>query len=103
MLGLSRVELYTNHDRPMAKEEIDRFRELLRRRAMREPLAYIVGCREFWSPDAFGYCGQLPQLVREAGMTRFLTQKLSWNRFTRPASSIPADRTRSDISSPVDE
>jgi alpha-mannosidase len=41
-------------------------------------------CREFWSPDAFGYCGQLPQLLREAGLTRFLTQKLSWNRFTRP-------------------
>ncbi|MGH3003014.1 MAG: alpha-mannosidase, partial [Gaiellaceae bacterium] len=38
-------------------------------------------CREFWSPDAFGYCNQLPQLMRLAGMTRFLTQKLSWNRF----------------------
>jgi alpha-mannosidase len=43
-----------------------------------------VRCREFWSPDAFGYCGQLPQLMRQAGMTRFLTQKLSWNRFNRP-------------------
>jgi alpha-mannosidase len=43
-------------------------------------------CREFWSPDAFGYCGQLPQLLRLAGMTRFLTQKLSWNRFNRPES-----------------
>jgi alpha-mannosidase len=43
-------------------------------------------CREFWSPDAFGYCGQLPQLLREAGMTRFLTQKLSWNRFNKPDS-----------------
>jgi alpha-mannosidase len=41
-------------------------------------------CREFWSPDAFGYCGQLPQLLRESGMTRFLTQKLSWNRFNKP-------------------
>ncbi|MBD0329223.1 MAG: alpha-mannosidase [Thermoleophilia bacterium] len=41
-------------------------------------------CREFWSPDAFGYTGQLPQLMREAGVTRFLTQKLSWNRFTSP-------------------
>jgi alpha-mannosidase len=41
-------------------------------------------CREFWSPDAFGYCGQLPQLMRLAGMTRFLTQKLSWNRFNKP-------------------
>ncbi|MDX6409013.1 MAG: alpha-mannosidase [Gaiellaceae bacterium] len=39
---------------------------------------------EFWSPDAFGYAGQLPQILRECGITRFLTQKLSWNRFTRP-------------------
>ncbi len=43
-----------------------------------------VRCRELWSPDAFGYCNQLPQLMRLAGMTRFLTQKLSWNRFNRP-------------------
>jgi alpha-mannosidase len=41
-------------------------------------------CTEFWSPDAFGYAGQLPQLLRECGITRFLTQKLSWNRFNRP-------------------
>jgi len=32
----------------------------------------------------FGYAGQLPQIMRQAGMTRFLTQKLSWNRFTSP-------------------
>jgi alpha-mannosidase len=41
-------------------------------------------CREFWSPDAFGYCGQLPQLMQLCGINRFLTQKLSWNRFNRP-------------------
>ena len=41
-------------------------------------------CREFWSPDAFGYCGQLPQIMRLCGIDRFLTQKLSWNRFNRP-------------------
>ena len=40
--------------------------------------------REFWSPDAFGYAGQLPQILRECGITRFLTQKLSWNRFNQP-------------------
>ena len=38
----------------------------------------------FWNPDVFGYAGQLPQLMREAGINRFLTQKLSWNRFTSP-------------------
>ena len=41
-------------------------------------------CVEFWAPDAFGYTGQLPQLMRGAGITRFLTQKLSWNRFNKP-------------------
>ena len=41
-------------------------------------------CGEFWSPDAFGYCGQLPQILNHVGITRFLTQKLSWNRFNRP-------------------
>jgi alpha-mannosidase len=38
--------------------------------------------RELWNPDVFGYANQLPQIVHGAGMTRFLTQKLSWNRFT---------------------
>jgi alpha-mannosidase len=41
-------------------------------------------CSEFWSPDAFGYTGQLPQIMRACGVTRFLTQKLSWNRFNLP-------------------
>jgi alpha-mannosidase len=41
-------------------------------------------CTEFWNPDVFGYNGQLPQLMREGGVSRFLTQKLSWNRFNRP-------------------
>jgi alpha-mannosidase len=41
-------------------------------------------CREFWNPDVFGYNGQLPQIMRLAGITRFLTQKLSWNQFTKP-------------------
>ena len=42
-------------------------------------------CAEFWNPDVFGYNGQLPQIMRGAGIGRFLTQKLSWNRFNPPA------------------
>src|SRR4029079_14463154 len=41
-------------------------------------------CREFWNPDVFGYNGQLPQIMCGAGIRRFLTQKLSWNRFNPP-------------------
>ncbi|KAJ4288183.1 Glycoside hydrolase, 38 vacuolar alpha mannosidase [Kalmusia sp. IMI 367209] len=36
-------------------------------------------CKTFWLPDTFGYSTQLPQICRISGMTRFLTQKLSWN------------------------
>lgn len=43
-------------------------------------------CREFWNPDVFGYNGQLPQIMRAAGIRRFLTQKLSWNQFNKPAA-----------------
>jgi alpha-mannosidase len=43
-----------------------------------------VTCGEFWNPDVFGYNGQLPQICRGAGITRFLTNKLSWNRFNKP-------------------
>ncbi|KAG0633137.1 Alpha-mannosidase [Tuber brumale] len=40
-------------------------------------------CTTFWLPDTFGYSAQLPQLCRLAGMTRFLTQKLSWNNINK--------------------
>ncbi|KAL8243759.1 hypothetical protein R6Q59_010017 [Mikania micrantha] len=36
-------------------------------------------CKTFWLPDTFGYSAQLPQICRLAGLTRFFTQKLSWN------------------------
>ncbi|KAF8309652.1 glycoside hydrolase family 38 protein [Clavulina sp. PMI_390] len=36
-------------------------------------------CETGWLPDSFGLTGQLPQIMREAGMSNFFTQKLSWN------------------------
>ncbi|XP_038072171.1 alpha-mannosidase 2C1-like [Patiria miniata] len=36
-------------------------------------------CNVFWLPDTFGYSAQLPQIVREAGIEYFVTQKLSWS------------------------
>jgi len=42
-LGLSRVDLYVHHDRPLGAAELAACRELLRRRAAREPIAYILG------------------------------------------------------------
>ena len=41
-------------------------------------------CSVYWSPDTFGHHGQLPQILRAAGIGRFVTQKLAWNQFTHP-------------------
>jgi alpha-mannosidase len=40
--------------------------------------------RILWLPDVFGYPGNLPQLMAEAGCDFFLTQKLSWNDTNKP-------------------
>ncbi len=42
-LGLSRVELYLEHDRPLTEAELASCRELVERRGRREPLAYVLG------------------------------------------------------------
>ena len=51
VLKLTRTQLYTNFERPLAADEVTSFRELVKRRAAREPVAYILGRREFWSMD----------------------------------------------------
>jgi release factor glutamine methyltransferase len=42
-LRLERIQLYTEHDRPVTPEERSTARELVRRRGQREPLAYVLG------------------------------------------------------------
>jgi release factor glutamine methyltransferase len=46
-LGLSRIELYTQHDRPLTDAERTAARELVQRRGQREPLAYVLGDWDF--------------------------------------------------------
>lgn len=48
-LEVDRVQLYLDLDRPLLSSERDRYRELVKRRARREPTALITGTREFWS------------------------------------------------------
>jgi release factor glutamine methyltransferase len=48
VLGMQRLQLYTSFDRPMEPSELDAYRELVRRRGQREPVAYILREREFY-------------------------------------------------------
>jgi release factor glutamine methyltransferase len=50
-LGLQRLDLYLEHDRPLVPGEVDAFRELIRRRGRREPLAYLLGSWGFRTLD----------------------------------------------------
>jgi release factor glutamine methyltransferase len=49
--GLSRVQLITQGDRPLTPEEAQRLDALVTRRLGGEPIAYIVGRREFFGLD----------------------------------------------------
>jgi release factor glutamine methyltransferase len=46
-LGLTRMELYTQHDRPLTEAERVAARQLVQRRGRREPLAYVLGDWDF--------------------------------------------------------
>ncbi|MEJ2070343.1 MAG: hypothetical protein P8X65_12910, partial [Syntrophobacterales bacterium] len=48
-LGLSRLDLYLRHDQPLSPEELARFKALILRRRLGEPVAYLTGHKEFWS------------------------------------------------------
>jgi release factor glutamine methyltransferase len=43
VLGLERMELYLNFDRPMSPREVDLCRDAIARRSKREPLQHIIG------------------------------------------------------------
>ncbi|MCM0756274.1 peptide chain release factor N(5)-glutamine methyltransferase [Desulfovibrio aminophilus] len=48
VLGLDRLHLFLNMDRPLAADELARAREFMARRGRGEPAALILGRKEFW-------------------------------------------------------
>jgi release factor glutamine methyltransferase len=50
-LGIRRLDLYLQHDRPLEKKELARFKALIKRRIQREPVAYITGEKGFYESD----------------------------------------------------
>ncbi|MCA8997396.1 MAG: peptide chain release factor N(5)-glutamine methyltransferase [Planctomycetaceae bacterium] len=46
-----RIRLYTDYDQPLTNQQRSVMRDLVRRRANAEPVAYLVGHREFFSLD----------------------------------------------------
>ncbi|WP_130472792.1 peptide chain release factor N(5)-glutamine methyltransferase [Candidatus Magnetaquicoccus inordinatus] len=47
-LGVERLALFLDPQRPVIGEELARFKQFMQRRARREPVAYILRRRQFW-------------------------------------------------------
>ena len=42
-----------------------------------------VETKDVWLPDVFGYSASMPQIMQKAGITQFMTQKISWSQFNK--------------------
>lgn len=67
-LGLKRMQLYLQFERPLTEAELEKIRPLVRRRAQREPLQYVLGETEF--------CGLKLKVDRRALIPRPETELL---------------------------
>ena len=48
-LGLTRSEIIHRNDEKLSEDQITRCRSFIKRRSAREPMAYLIGEKEFWS------------------------------------------------------
>ena len=53
VLQIKRIELYTQFDKPVEKQQLDTLHELVKRAAEHEPIAYLTGKTEFYSLELF--------------------------------------------------
>lgn len=49
VLGVPRSYILARGDRPLTTDELHRYKQLIERRSNGEPIAYLIGTREFWS------------------------------------------------------
>ena len=52
-LGFERIQLYLKFDQPLKEEEMQRCRDLVRRRSSGEPVTYILGEKGFYGSNFF--------------------------------------------------
>lgn len=81
-LGLGRMQLYLQFERPLTPAELEMIRPLVRRRGQREPLQYVLGETEFF--------GLTLKTDRRALIPRPETERLVELVVTRPWAAPPA-------------
>ena len=74
--GLARIDLYVQHDRPLASAQVSDFRELLKRRVQREPLQLILGTVDFLGVTLEVVPGLLVPRAETEELAEFVTIEL---------------------------
>lgn len=80
-LGLGRMQLYLQFERPLTEVELEKIRPLVRRRGQREPLQYVIGETEFF--------GLMLKSDRRALIPRPETERLVELVVARPRAAAP--------------
>lgn len=86
VLGLDRVKVYLNFDRPFSEDELERLRPLLRRRAAREPMAWILGEKEFYG---HAFVVKPGTLVPRPDTETLIEAFLEWEPAKAPEGAAP--------------
>jgi release factor glutamine methyltransferase len=83
-LGLKRMQLYLQFERPLTEPELERIRPLVRRRAAREPLQYVLGEAAFRDLTL----GVDPRVLIPRPETERLVELVLQHRTTTPATVL---------------
>ena len=87
VLGLKRIELYTQYDTVVGRQELHKLRELVRRAGQNEPIAYLVGKTEFYSMEL----NVTPECMIPRPETELLVQRAIEFLRTRTGSQLVCD------------
>ncbi len=85
VLGVGRAHLYAHPDDALTGNDLERFDTLLRRRLAGEPVAYLVGHREFWSLELEVTPDVLIPRPETEGLVEAVLQRLPDDRTVRIA------------------
>jgi len=97
-LVTSRIDLHLNKDKVLSADEKQKFISYIKRRQKREPVAYIVGAKEFWSirlkvtpdvlvprPETEGIVEQALAVIARSEATK---QSQGHNEIATPATKL---------------
>lgn len=83
VLQCERIHLYTRFDQPLTDAERDTLRALAKRRSQGEPIAYLVGCKEFYSRD---FAVNAHVLIPRPETEHVVESALAWHAHARPVA-----------------